>query len=235
METTFTTASSVSSATARADTEADDPEVKEDESEVLVTKPEEDAIDEDVHMTSVVPQLTTELDIPALATQGDHYDKKDAAVATSLSKTVWSYHCSDSTVCSTSTMADGRACSFANCGYITAIKVPADATLVYKTQLVQLQIIELGIHSSKAHTPGEPSTITDVAVAQTTATHSEYDDTTPNNDDAAATTAYEEPWHSPNCRSNKSRKHHKSRRSNADANYSGMFWDVDESRYAVLS
>ena len=71
------------------------------------------------------------------------------------------------------------------------------------------------------HNQGRSSTTTDVAAAQTTVENEEYGD-------AAATIAYKEPR-------NKYRKHNKSRRSNADANYSGMIWDVAETHSAVLS
>ena len=50
--------------------------------------------------------------------------------------------------------------------------------------------------STPAHTPGEPTKTTDVAVAQTTVTHDEYgdagDDATPDKDDAVAITSVEE-------------------------------------------
>ena len=130
--------------------------------------------------------------------------------------------------CNSSTMSDGKACSFANCGFITTVTVPYGVELDEECQCLQLQQQELAKHSTRVHNTGKHSTTTDVAVDPTTVAHTEYDD-------AAATIAYKEPCHSPTCRSNKYRKRHKSRRSDADANCSSMFLDVDEAHYAVLS
>ena len=51
-------------------------------------------------------------------------------------------------------MAEGLACSAANCGFVTTFKVTADEEREYKMQLMQLQMQELQLHHSNAHGDG---------------------------------------------------------------------------------
>ena len=51
-------------------------------------------------------------------------------------------------------MADGNACSIANCGYITTTNVADETEMQYKLQLLQLQIQVLKIHTTGVHNAG---------------------------------------------------------------------------------
>ena len=51
-------------------------------------------------------------------------------------------------------MAEGLACSMANCGFVTTTKVPDDEEREYKMQLMQLQMQELQIHGTTVHSSG---------------------------------------------------------------------------------
>ena len=81
-------------------------------------------------------------------------------------------------LCISSTTADGEACSYANCGFVTTVTGPSGVDLEEKCQWVHLQRQELAEHYTRVHDTGNFSTTTDDAVEPTTGEHNEYGDGT---------------------------------------------------------
>ena len=119
--------------------------------------------------------------------------------------------------CISSTTADGKACSYANCGFVTTVTVPSGVELDEEYQWLQLQRQELTKHCTRVHNTGNLSTSTDDVAEQTTVGHHEHGDGT-------IVAAYKAPRNSCTSRSKKSRKRTKSRK--YDDNYSGTIWDM---------
>ena len=53
--------------------------------------------------------------------------------------------------CISSTTADGKACSYANCGFVTTVTVPSGGELDEEYQWLQLQRQELTKHCTRVH------------------------------------------------------------------------------------
>ena len=51
-------------------------------------------------------------------------------------------------------MAEGKACTIADCEYVTPTKVPDETEIQYKVPLLQLQMEELKLHTTVAHNIG---------------------------------------------------------------------------------
>ena len=162
------------------------------------------------------------------------------------------------------TMATGLSCPDNTCGYTTTTQVPDETDLASKIRLLKIHqdsvhTAEEMEPTAPAHNTDAAVVPTTVPHDDTTTNkdddaknlayrelrtspttgdgrdysfascieHEEYGD-------AAANIAYKEPRNSSTCRPSKFRKRNKSRRSDADANYTGMIGAVDETCYAGL-
>ena len=186
--------------TARADTTAADPKVKEDVSDVPVAKPAEQTINEDDHITGDVPTLPTGLDIPTLALQEGEVNAEvvntdsDAPSMTTKMDEVSNDFVGAETDITATTIAELK-CPYANCQYVTGV---GQDCVQYGMEMYAAKYMqnELKIHCATKHT--------------------EYGD--------AAGTTDSNGWYKSSCRSNKSKNRNKFRRSNVES--SDKVWDM---------
>ena len=185
--------------TARADTSADDPKVQEDASDVPVAKPAEQTINEDDHITGDVPTLPTGLDIPTLALQEGEVNAEvvntdSDAPSMTTQMDEVTNFVGAETDITATTIAELK-CPYANCQYVTGV---GQDCVQYGMEMYAAKYMqnELKIHCATKHT--------------------EYGD--------AAGTTDSKGWYKSSCRSNKSKKRNKSRRSNVES--SDKVWDM---------
>ena len=156
---------------------------EEDASYMSVARPEEQNIDEADKLPGYIPMVSLGLEAPNSVPPEEEDDTEvsvgllnpaPVTLEVGVNTKVINMDCNYST----KTMAEGLACSVANCRFVTTFKVPNNRTEYVTMRLMQLQMQELKGHYSGAHGMVVHESFVSDDTDATTASIAELDDAT---------------------------------------------------------